>query len=177
MVDLRNRGEARTRGDRCCPDSESRRLRASRVLRRDRNCRCMAKPQGCVQEGCPFRSLEKTPVRKKEWQVNYGLRSSSLHKAANSQLLGRAFLVALLAVPLTCSVAGVLLILDYVFNLYTAGEYLPIVIYVPIAMWLVAGIFAVARFLSYIDVRIRQEGWEVELRLRAEALRLEKGVV
>ena len=30
----------------------------------------------------------------------------------------------------------------------------------------------VVRFLSYLDLRIRHEGWEVELLMRAEALRL-----
>lgn len=34
-------------------------------------------------------------------------------------------------------------------------------------IWLAAAFFAVARFLTYIDQRIRLEGWEVELRLRA----------
>jgi hypothetical protein len=28
------------------------------------------------------------------------------------------------------------------------------------------------RFLSYLDLRIRHEGWEVELLMRAEGLRL-----
>ncbi len=34
-------------------------------------------------------------------------------------------------------------------------------------IWLVVAFFAVVRFLIYIDQRIRLEGWEVELRLRA----------
>jgi hypothetical protein len=34
-------------------------------------------------------------------------------------------------------------------------------------IWLVVAFFAVVRFLTYIDQRIRLEGWEVELRLRA----------
>jgi hypothetical protein len=34
-------------------------------------------------------------------------------------------------------------------------------------IWLATAFFAVARFLTYIDQRIRLEGWEVELRLRA----------
>jgi hypothetical protein len=42
----------------------------------------------------------------------------------------------------------------------------------PLAMWIAACYFTVFRFLTYLDARIRQEGWEVELRLRAEANRL-----
>jgi len=40
-------------------------------------------------------------------------------------------------------------------------------------IWLATAFFAVARFLTYIDQRIRLEGWEVELRLRGvgEALK------
>jgi len=39
-------------------------------------------------------------------------------------------------------------------------------------MWTTAGYLAVVRFLAYLDLRIRQEGWEVELRMRAEGTRL-----
>jgi hypothetical protein len=34
-----------------------------------------------------------------------------------------------------------------------------------VGLWLAIAFFAVARFLTYIDHRIRKEGWEVELRL------------
>ncbi len=39
-------------------------------------------------------------------------------------------------------------------------------------LWLVAVYFTVARFLTYLDQRIRNEGWEVELALRAQRDRL-----
>ena len=42
----------------------------------------------------------------------------------------------------------------------------------PLSLWLVAVYLAVVRFLRYLDLRIRNEGWEVELRLRAEGRRL-----
>jgi hypothetical protein len=42
----------------------------------------------------------------------------------------------------------------------------------PIAIWIVLGYFAVVRFLCYLDLRIRHEGWEVELLMRAEAARM-----
>ncbi len=44
----------------------------------------------------------------------------------------------------------------------------------PLAMWLVIGYLAVVRFLGYLDLRIRREGWEIELLLRAEETRLTK---
>jgi hypothetical protein len=36
------------------------------------------------------------------------------------------------------------------------------------------GYFTVARFLGYLDLRIRNEGWEVELMMRAEATRMSR---
>jgi hypothetical protein len=43
-----------------------------------------------------------------------------------------------------------------------------------LALWLAIAFFAVARFLTYIDHRIRQEGWEIKLRLDAVALTMEE---
>ena len=42
----------------------------------------------------------------------------------------------------------------------------------PLACWMVAIYLNVVRFLRYLDLRIRHEGWEVELRMRAEANRM-----
>jgi hypothetical protein len=42
----------------------------------------------------------------------------------------------------------------------------------PLVLWLVSGFMAIVRYLNYLDLRIRHEGWEVELRLRAEAVRM-----
>ncbi|SIO09008.1 hypothetical protein SAMN05444166_2392 [Singulisphaera sp. GP187] len=42
-----------------------------------------------------------------------------------------------------------------------------------IAIWVAIEFFAIARFFNYIDQRIRLEGWEVELRLRAVGRTLE----
>jgi hypothetical protein len=42
----------------------------------------------------------------------------------------------------------------------------------PLLLWLVAAYFSVVRFLAYLDLRIKHEGWEVELLMRAEGLRL-----
>ena len=38
----------------------------------------------------------------------------------------------------------------------------------PATLWIVAAYFTVLRFLGYLDLRIRREGWEVELLMRAE---------
>jgi hypothetical protein len=47
-----------------------------------------------------------------------------------------------------------------------------VAVWYPLVLWTVAGFFAVVRFLAYVDLRIRREGWEVELMMRAERDRL-----
>lgn len=47
------------------------------------------------------------------------------------------------------------------------------VIGVHLAAWVALAFFGVVRFLSYIDQRIKIEGWEVELRLRAAGAMME----
>jgi hypothetical protein len=44
-------------------------------------------------------------------------------------------------------------------------------LFFPLALWIVGGWMAVVRFVGYLDLRIRREGWEVELLMRAEAAR------
>ena len=117
--------------------------------------------------------LERPPVFKKQnGRINYSLRSSSLHRAANAEIMGRFVLSSVLMVPFFIVLLGSLLIIDSMLNLHADMDTLPIVIYFPIALWILACFFSVVRFLSYIDIRIRQEGWEVELRMRAEAIRI-----
>jgi hypothetical protein len=44
-----------------------------------------------------------------------------------------------------------------------------------IALWLIVAFFTVTRFLSYIDERIRLEGWEVKIRLQSVGQVIEQG--
>lgn len=43
-----------------------------------------------------------------------------------------------------------------------------------LGVWIAVAFFAVARFLTYIDQRIRLEGWEIELRLKSVGSRLDR---
>ena len=45
-------------------------------------------------------------------------------------------------------------------------------VFLPTSLWLVVAFFTVVRYLLYLNLRIRHEGWEVELALRAEANKL-----
>jgi hypothetical protein len=117
--------------------------------------------------------LERNPLRSKRPDViTAGTRSSQLHGPSSGELLGRAMGGAWFASLLTHALIGLFLFLSGVFlNQWEPGV-LMITHLIPLCMWIVAGYFTVVRFLSYLDLRIRQEGWEVELRLRAEASRL-----
>jgi hypothetical protein len=119
--------------------------------------------------------LEKTPVRTgNPRQIRFAQRSSSLHQSSND-LLSR-FIVGLIFYPLLCgSLFAALNIIDEAVALQPSLEFSLKSIYWVVAMWLTAAFAAVVRFLSYIDVRIRQEGWAVELNLRAEGIRLSGG--
>ena len=118
--------------------------------------------------------LEKTPVRSSQPNgINYRARSSGLH-GANSDLPGRFIAMAIFSVFLTVSFFGSMMLIDSWLNLHVGDSSVPSLIYLPLSMWIVAGLLAIVRFLSYIDIRIRQEGWEVELRMRTESMRLEK---
>jgi hypothetical protein len=105
-------------------------------------------------------------------KTTIGQRSATLQGASSGDLIGRwvgaggAALGLVLAIQCTFWFAsGVFL------NTWSWGPVMT-EFFAPLSMWLVACYFTVVRFLSYLDLRIRTEGWEVELRLRAEAARL-----
>ena len=99
-------------------------------------------------------------------------RISLLHTRSSGDLFARW--VGAIAVGLL-GVLALWMAIWYVEGMLTNGwefdgwDYL---VFLQVAIWSWVGFFTVARFLSYLDVRIRNEGWEVELMTRAEAIRL-----
>jgi hypothetical protein len=129
--------------------------------------------------------LERNPLwGRKGGAITVAKRSSHLHSPYSGDLfvrwIGAAGIACLLAVVVLNAaymIQGVL-VSDWAF--YISPEHGPIlnldwfkleVVY-PACLWVVVAFWAVVRFLSYLDLRIRHEGWEVELLMRAEALRL-----
>lgn len=118
--------------------------------------------------------LEQTPFSTRNpLQVSTGKRVKDLHHPHIGDLLVRWMLSLVFAAPWLAamslavwSVQGVLLTgkVDFTPPFYT-------MVY-PACLWTVTAYFTVVRFLSYLDLRIRGEGWEVELRLRAAGERL-----
>lgn len=134
--------------------------------------------------------LEKNPLRAKtENTITMGKRSTHLHGPYAADLLVRwigGALLALLLFGLALSTAiflqGVLVSVwpvggvmsdEWSWNL----DWFMLQLIYPACLWLVVAFLAVVRFLSYLDLRIRHEGWEVELFMRAEALRLAERMV
>lgn len=120
-------------------------------------------------------ALELCPIRgRAQGQITYAQRSRGLHKLLMadhvSRFLGAAVFAILLSLMLLAFasfgkgvVTGIWMWDDW-FNWLV----------LPITLWSVGLFMAVYRFLSYLDSRIRLEGWEIELRLKAEAVRLQK---
>ena len=117
--------------------------------------------------------LERTPIlsSNSEKAVTYKKRSRALHLSTSSDLFGRFLITSMVAGALSFGVFSILHFADETINFRL--EKISFKPYLwAISLWVVAGFVAVSRFLSYVDVRIRQEGWAVELRMRAEAQRM-----
>ncbi len=115
--------------------------------------------------------LERNPLVGRPGQLSTLKRNSQLHRGNSGDYMVRA-LVAM-------GLAGLLIVATYGTEDVLARNLFGFepgpsawLIEVQAAFWLVAVYFTAARFLSYLDGRIRNEGWEVELLLRAERARL-----
>lgn len=131
--------------------------------------------------------LEQNPlIPRRGVTITVGRRSSHLHSPYSGDLfvrwLGSAAIAMLLAglVLFTAIVFQGYLISDWpvLFSFEDGGDMAPnldwfkLEVVYPACLWMVVAFFSVVRFLSYLDLRIRHEGWEVELLMRAEAQRL-----
>ena len=118
--------------------------------------------------------LERNPLTAKAADaMTIGRRSAQLHGPSSGDLFARGFATTCLSIALTVSVFSLFVFLSGVFLNSWKLSPLKLTIVLPLSMWLTSCFLAVVRFLSYLDLRIRHEGWEVELRMRAEAARLQ----
>lgn len=118
--------------------------------------------------------LELCKLRtKSEAEISYGKRSRGLHRQLVAEHFTRFLAAALFAILLAMMLLGTALFLQGVITGSWQWGYLFDFFIFPLVLWSVGLFMAVFRFLSYIDSRIRLEGWELELRLRAEAERLD----
>jgi hypothetical protein len=116
--------------------------------------------------------LERTPVKSDGKRIDFSKRTNALHADASSELFGRSLVTGIWSGLLACCLFSGFLTADLLLSLRGDSQFPFGCLYWNIALWLVAGFTSVVRFLSYIDLRIRQEGWAVELRVRAEVSRI-----
>ena len=117
--------------------------------------------------------LERTPIWPKDKKsIKFSARSKSLHAFASGDLFSKFMVSTFVGVALTFVVLSLFAMVDSALNLRATSDVALTPYYLIAALWLVAGYLAVVRFLCYLDLRIRQEGWAVELRMRAEGQRL-----
>jgi hypothetical protein len=118
--------------------------------------------------------LERTPFREKQGRISTYRRSKFLHGGNFGDLFGRWLTVMGIGVVLYIAIGFTMrIVVGALFNDWE-GDSLAYVLYYPLAIWTVVGYFTVVRFLGYLDLRIRREGWEIELMLRAEGSRLSR---
>lgn len=139
-------------------------------------CRAFAPyaPEILGLEACRLR-------RAKNGDLRYRQRSHVLHSAVSGENLMRFFALVALIPALVLILYSLVFVVDFAGLRRSSSPALSALISnqvllqfaLPIALWL-SGIFAtVFRFLAYLDCRIRLEGWEVDLRLKAERDRLQ----
>jgi hypothetical protein len=117
--------------------------------------------------------LERNPLLKsKKNRITTMRRSSALHGSSFGDLFARW----LAGTAFAATMAFLLLTAIWGTKFWMTGSpelsRLTFLVIIEISCWLTAGYFAVVRFLNYLDLRIRREGWEVELKMRAEAARM-----
>ena len=112
--------------------------------------------------------LEQTPLKKKGDLPSLSERSKNLHSLASYSIMWQ-FILMRVTVPLMLfAVHSVFIMTDSMFSIRANSEQSLQPFYLLASGWFVAAFFAVVQFLMYINVRIRQEGWAVQLKFMTE---------
>ncbi|TWU40430.1 hypothetical protein [Novipirellula artificiosorum] len=121
-------------------------------------------PEILLLEQCPLRSSSAAVITARR-------RSKSLHQPLASDLGGRFLAISFVLFWLFLSVLYTLLWARGIALGQWDWDLFFLLFLFPAALWIIAGVSVVIRLLNYLDTRIRLEGWEVELAVRAEAMR------
>ena len=122
--------------------------------------------------------LEKLPLfSRNEQTTSLFRRSNHLHGPAAPNLIGNwligIFGGGLLTAAFMASLFSLVGVLFSEWTVFVAWKFHWLY---PLPFFLAMGYLTVVRFLQYLDIRIRNEGWEVELLLMAESPRLQNRV-
>lgn len=112
--------------------------------------------------------LEELKFRSKNDEPRLGSRSASLHRYQSADQLGEGVALLALNFVLFSGIYATALWCIYLiwqntvtFNWFSWTLF-------AVALWAIMIYSTVFRFLGYLDTRVRLEGWELELRLKAE---------
>ncbi|MEM9644366.1 MAG: hypothetical protein AAF989_05190 [Planctomycetota bacterium] len=121
-------------------------------------------PEILLLEQCPRRSTDPSVVTRSR-------RSAALHRPMAGELSSRFMTVSFASMFGTLAIYYTLHSLRGLLFGQWGTDMFSLLVFFPLALWIVAGITVYFRLLSYLDTRIRLEGWEVELAVRAEEIR------
>lgn len=121
-------------------------------------------PEILLLERCPLRQGDSATISARR-------RSTLLHVPISGDLMGRFLAISLILAFMAAAFFYSLMFVRGILSANWDWSALVLLVVLPLALWSVAGLSVLIRFLCYLDARIRLEGWEVELALRAEALR------
>lgn len=129
-----------------------------------RSCRPFL-PEIILLERCPLTTKKQSSV------ITAGRRSSALHRPITGELIGRFIAMTILLIAMTMlGFYSLLWVRGVLFGMWEWDAVVYLVLY-PLALWAAASLSVLIRFLSYLDTRIRLEGWEVQLAVLAESIR------
>ncbi|MEL6896955.1 MAG: DUF4129 domain-containing protein, partial [Planctomycetota bacterium] len=117
-------------------------------------------------ERCPLRRSPNGPL-----VMTAGMRSKNLHGPLSGDLFLRAMLVSFATIALVASMFNTLIFFRGVLFGQWSWDFWTLFFLVPISLWVISCVSIFVKFLGYLDARIKLEGWEVELALRAERIR------
>ena len=119
--------------------------------------------------------LERNPLWSRDKRtITIARRSAKLHNPNAGELFGQY--LGMIGISVLLSVILIFGAWFVVGTIYSDWSWGPVMLHVvfPGCLWAVAAYMAVIRYLSYLNLRTRREGWAVELLMRAEANRLQK---
>jgi hypothetical protein len=124
-------------------------------------------PEILLLERCPLFRGRKSASH----DQSYSRRSTWLHSGSGdlfSVQMGIAFTAIVFVIAMSM---GALFLVGVLVGTWQWGWWMDTILF-PIILWMMALWETVVRFLLYLNTRIRTEGWEVDLRLKAELQRL-----
>lgn len=129
-----------------------------------------------VRAGRPFLPemilLEMCPPKSKDPNViTLARRARALHRPAGSDVGGRWLAIGFGLLVMGCGFFYSMIWVRGITTGYWNIGLFALLVLLPIALWVVAGLSVIVRMIAYLDTRIRLEGWDVELAVRAEAIR------